>query len=261
MKKLNWSGLDFLRRDRGAIARESNSTNSQLGNNQRWSSESKLHISGLQVSHSISDLHHEKKATLSNRGRLSFSDLLRLKRNPAEPGAENKSKSGILDTLKKKFKGNFKIARSEHSRFRLINKRHSFSLSISSISEESSEQESLSKSKTLSSISSVREPCQLCLLPSPLRKLTENRSESHKLCSLSENCDDHNDNIVSTVGDVSYKLIYFFFSIMIIFSLFFYILRFPYRLGKTVNPTIQQLTLKDHYMKILTVLQSQTTAI
>jgi len=203
MKKLNWSGLDFLRRDRGAIARESNSTNSQLGNNQRWSSESKLHISGLQVSHSISDLHHEKKATLSNRGRLSFSDLLRLKRNPAEPGAENKSKSGILDTLKKKFKGNFKIARSEHSRFRLINKRHSFSLSISSISEESSEQESLSKSKTLSSISSVREPCQLCLLPSPLRKLTENCSESHKLCSLSENCDDHNDNIVSTVGDIS----------------------------------------------------------
>jgi len=202
MKKLNWSGLDFLRRDRGAIARESNTTNSQLGNNQRWNSESKLHSSGLQVSHSISDLNYEKTPKLSNRGRLSFCDLLRLKRNPPEPGVESKNKSGILDTLKKKFKGNFKIARSEHSRFRLINKRHSFSLSISSIAEESSERETLSKSKTLSSLSSVHEPCQLCLLPSPLRR-TENCSESHGLHALSENCDDHNDNIVPTVSDIS----------------------------------------------------------
>ena len=203
MKKLNWSGLDFLRRDRGAITRESNSANSQLGNNQRWSSESKLHSSGLQVSHSISDLNHETTATLSNRGRLSFSDLLRLKRNPAEPGAESKNKSGILDTLKRKFKGNFKTARSEHSRLRMINKCHSFSLSISSIAEESSERESMSKSKTLSSLSSVREPCQLCLLPSSLRRLPENCCESHDLHPLSENFDDHNDNIVPAASDVS----------------------------------------------------------
>ena len=183
MKKLN-----FLRRDRGAIACESDSNSSQLGTNQRWSSESKLHTSD-KIYHSISDLNNEK--TLSNRARLSFGDLLRLKRNPSDPsGVLSENKSGILDTLKKKFKGNFRAARSENSRFRLISKRHSFSLSISNITEESinRERESLSKSKTLNSLPSVR---------------GESRDVLHPLPENRENQDDDN-NIVATVDGVSW---------------------------------------------------------
>lgn len=191
MKKLSWSGLDFLRRDRGAIARESNSnTSSQLGTN-RWSSESKLQMTDI-VSQSSSDFNQDKP--LSNKGRLSFSDLLRLKRNPSETGfVEPKTKSSILDTLKRKFK----IARNEHSRIRQINKRHSFSLSISSIAEESCERDSLPKSKTLPT---VQQNCRLCSVPNSNRSARVNCCDIHsELDPLSENQDDHNDNSLSAM--------------------------------------------------------------
>ncbi|KAI9563995.1 hypothetical protein GHT06_007733 [Daphnia sinensis] len=188
MKKLNWSGLDFLRRDRGAIARESSSnTSTQLVTN-RWSSESKLHMTDT-VSQSTGDLNQEKP--LSNKGRLSFSDLLRLKRNPTAQGySEPKTKSSLLDTLKRKFK----IARSEHSRIRQMNKRHSFSLSISSIAEESSERDSFQKSKTLPT---VQQNCRLCAIPNSVRSARDNYCAIHNLDPLSENQDDHNDNSLS----------------------------------------------------------------
>lgn len=192
MKKLSWSGLDFLRRDRGAIARETNSnTSSQLGTN-RWSSESKLMTDT--VSHRSSDFNQEK--TISNRGRLSFSDLIRLRRNPSEPSlySEPKTKSSILDTLKRKFK----IARSEHSRLRQMNKRHSFSLSISSIAEESCDRDSLPKSKTLPA---VQQTCKLCSVSTSTSKSGRvSCCDIHsELDTLSENQDDHNDNSLSTV--------------------------------------------------------------
>lgn len=190
MKKLNWSGLDFLRRDRGAIAREPNAnTSTQLGTN-RWSSESKLQMTDS-VSQCTSDLNQEK---LSNKGRLSFSDLLRLKRNPNESGyAEPKTKTSILDTLKRKFK----IARSEHSRIRNLNKRHSFSLSISSIAEESCDRDSLPKSKTLPS---VQQTCRLCSVPNSVRNTRGNCCDIHsELDPLTESQDDHNDNNLPAV--------------------------------------------------------------
>ena len=191
MKKLNWSGLDFLRRDRGAIARESNSnTSSQLGTN-RWSSESKLQMTDV-VSQSSSDLNQGKP--LSNKGRLSFSDLLRLKKNPSDP--EPKTKSSLLDTLKRKFK----IARSEHTRIRQMNKRHSFSLSISSIAEESCERESLQKSKTLPSI---QQSCHFCSVSNSMRSARENCCGIHDLDPLSENQDDPNDNSLPVAVQVS----------------------------------------------------------
>lgn len=200
MKKLNWSGLDFLRRDRGAIARESNSntSSSQLGTN-RWSSESKLQMTD-NVSQSSSDLNQEKP--LSNKGRLSFSDLLRLKKNPSETGyPESKiQKSSLLDTLKRKFK----IARSEHSRIRQMNKRHSFSLSISSIAEESCERESLQKSKTLPSI---QQSCRFCSVSNSLRSARENCCGIHDLNPLSENQDDPNENSLPAAVQVSLFLL------------------------------------------------------
>lgn len=187
MKKLSWSGLDFLRRDRGAHARElnPNTSQSQLGPN-RWNSESKLH-GKEEVSHGIG---LNREPTLSNKGRLSFSDLLRLKKAPSQSCYHEpiKAKSGLLDTLKRKFK----LARSEHSRIRQLSKRHSFSLSISSITEESSDRETLPKSKTLQS---VQPPCHLCTLPSASRRDRDPLCGIHgELDPLSENQDDHNDN-------------------------------------------------------------------
>lgn len=199
MKKLNWSGLDFLRRDRGAIARESNSntSSSQLGTN-RWSSESKLQMTDT-VSQSSSDLNQEKP--LSNKGRLSFSDLLRIKKNPSEPGyPEPKTKSSLLDTLKRKFK----IARSEHSRIRQMNKRHSFSLSISSIAEESCERDPLQKSKTLPSI---QQSCRFCSVSNSMRSARENCCGVHDLDPLSENQDDPNENSLPVAVQVSLFLL------------------------------------------------------
>ena len=191
MKKLNWSGLDFLRPgrpERGAVARDSKANSSQLSTN-RWSSESKLHKTDS-VSH-ISDFGGQEK-TLSNKGRLSFSDLLRLRRNPNDNGfSEGKNKLGILDTLKRKFK----IARSEHSRIKQINKRHSFSLSISSIAEESCERDALHKSRTLPSVQ-AQQTCRLCSMP-----LSSSNIRGSTLCDihseldpLSETHDDQNDN-------------------------------------------------------------------
>ena len=196
MKKLNWSGLDFLRRDRGAMARESNSNTSQSLGTNRWSSESKLQMSDS-VSQSSSDFNQEKP--LSNKGRLSFSDLLRLKRSPGEYGyAEPKTKSSILDTLKRKFK----IARSEHSRIRHMNKRHSFSLSISSIAEESCDRDSLPKSKTLPT---VQQTCRLCSMPNSVRSARGNCCDIHsELDPLAENQDDHNDNSLLVQVSVYY---------------------------------------------------------
>lgn len=190
MKKLSWSGLDFLRRDRGAHARElpPNTSQSQLGAN-RWNSESKLHGTD-EVSHNIGI----NRDALSNKGRLSFSDLLRLKKTPSQPFYHEpiKAKSGLLDTLKRKFK----LARSEHSRIRQLSKRHSFSLSISSITEEGSERETLPKSKTLQSVQST---CRLCTFPSGSRQGRETLCDIHsELDPLSENQDDHNDNVLTS---------------------------------------------------------------
>jgi hypothetical protein len=191
MKKLNWSGLDFLRRpDRsGAVARDSANSSHQLGTN-RWSSESKLHKTES-VSH-ISDFGAHQETTLSNKGRLSFSDLLRLRRNPSDGGfTEGKNKLSIFDTLKRKFK----IARSEHSRIKQLNKRHSFSLSISSITEESCDRDALHKSRTLPS---VQQTCRLCSMPLSSGNIRGTLCDIHsELDPLSETHDDQNDNLPS----------------------------------------------------------------
>ena len=191
MKKLNWSGLDFLRRpDRsGAIARDSNSNSSHHLWTNRWSSESKLHKTE-NVSH-ISDFGAHQETTLSNKGRLSFSDLLRLRRNPSDGGfTEGKNKLSIFDTLKRKFK----IARSEHSRIKQMNKRHSFSLSISSIAEESCDRDVLHKSRTLSS---VQQTCRLCSMPLSSGNTRGTLCDIHsELDPLAETHDDQNDNLI-----------------------------------------------------------------
>ena len=173
VKKLNMSRLDFLR-ERGRIRRENTMPISSVPH--RWSSESKLDAS--EAVSSLSDVSAGLK-TLSSRNRLSFSDFLKIKRNPgkAEDAKPHSHTSGILDMLKRKFKGNFKIARSEHSCFKEMTKhQHNLSMSVSSISESlllnhPRQKANLPQSQTLAS---AEEPCQQCQFPTRTKSCDRN---------------------------------------------------------------------------------------
>lgn len=195
-----------------ALETKPSSNGQKLGTN-RWSSESRLHSHSADVvsRNCAGDFNHKEKS-LSNKGRLSFGDLL-LRRAPSEQGGlhqdgSKSSKSGILDSLKRRFK----IARSEHSRLLHMNKRHSFSLSISSIVEESTCSDSLPKSKTLPAVQ--QEPtCRLCSMPVS-RNARGNCCDIHsELDPLSEQQDDQNNQSppVQVIKDIPSITMTFFY--------------------------------------------------
>lgn len=134
----------------------------------RWSSESNLDVS--ETVSSLTDFSAGLK-TLPSRNRLSFSDLIKRKTCKAEDAKPHSHTSGILDMLKRKFKGNFKIAKSERSCFKEMTKHRSLSVSVSSVEENPPSNLHHQKSNLPLSqvLPSVEEPCQQCQFSSRTR--------------------------------------------------------------------------------------------
>ena len=214
MKKLNWSGLDFLRRgerssnhSRDSTSNSNNSHQLLSTSNLRWSSESRLADSTGYEHVSHCEGGNQQICRTTSRQGASFCDLLGISSGDRSDSREVPSegrirgRSGILDTLKRKFN---RMARSEHSRLKQMSKRHSISLSVPSM-EESHEDRTLPKSQTFSATLTPREPCRLCQLPSPLRRLRKNCCNiQNDLDTLTETVarDDDNDNILPAEDQV-----------------------------------------------------------
>lgn len=146
MKKLNWNGLDFLKwGDRAERATPRNEIDvgsaSLAGSNLRWSSESRLAVQSVDtVTHCIVDCYDVEckaqvgAASLPRRSgsdhRASFYNLLGLGGNKQLGCGDQQmgGPSGILDTLKRKFQGNFRARKSDLSKLKQRGKRHSISL-------------------------------------------------------------------------------------------------------------------------------------